>query len=189
MVFTEQDVKQLLHEALKQAQSKPDKGDTIQKINMNRSQYWVEALAEQFRKRYEGDSEIRIFTKSDYSNRRDFGLNELLHDILVCKVGEVESSVYKTKLFFIKEVLWQVESEFAHNTRNSLVDFNKLVLGSAKNKLFIASQVKKGTEDAFLKVLHPAAGYCSSDVYVGMIPHPSKWVGTDNDVHLWVFKK
>ena len=189
MVFTDQDVKQLLQEALQQAQSKPDKGNTVQQINMNRSRYWVEALAEQFQKRYEGDSEIRIFTKSDYSNRRDFGLNELLHDILVCIVGEVESSVHKTKLLFIKEVLWQVESEFAHDSRKALVDFNKLVLGSGKNKLFIGSQVKKGTENSFLSVLRPAAGYCTGDVYVGMIPHPSKWVDIDNDVHLWVFKK
>ena len=189
MVFTEQDVKQLLQGALQQAQSKPDTGETTQKININRSRNWVKALAEQFQKRYEGDSEIRVFSKTDPSNRKDFGLNELLYDILVCKVGEVESSVHKTKLLFIKEVLWQVESEFAHNNRSTLVDFNKLVLGSGKNKLFICSQVKKGTENSFLSVLRPAAGYCTGDVYVGMIPHPSKWVDTDTDIHLWVFKK
>jgi hypothetical protein len=189
MVFTEQDVKQLLQEALRQAKLKPDKGSTTQQINMNRSQYWVDALTEQFKKRYEGDSEIRVFSKSDPSNRKDFGLNELLYDILVCRVGEVKSSMHKNKLCFIKEVIWQVESEFAHNTRNALIDFNKLVLGSGTNKLFVASQVKKGTENSFLSVLKPAAGYCMGDVYVAMIPHPSKWVGSDNDVHLWVFKK
>ena len=189
MVFTEQDVKQLLQEALQQAQSEPDTGETIKNINLNRSQYWVKALAEQFKKRYEGDSEIRIFTQTDYSNRKDFGLNELLYDVLVCKVGEVESFVRGKKLLFIKEVLWQVESEFAHNSRSTLVDFNKLVLGSGKNKLFICSQVKKGKENSFLSVLQPAAGHCTGDVYVSMIPHPSNWVDTDNDVHLWVFKK
>ena len=126
MVFTDQDVKQLLQEALQRAQLKPDKGEIVRAINKNRSQYWVEALAEQFKKSYEGDSEIRIFTKSDDSNQKDFGLNELLYDILVCRVGEVESSIHKKKLCFIKEVLWQVESEFAHNTRNALIDFNKL---------------------------------------------------------------
>ncbi len=188
-MFTDQDVKHLLQEALQQAQSKPDEGETIQRINRNRSQYWVEALSEQFRKSYEGDSEIRIFTKSNYSNRKDFGLNELLYDILVCRVGEVESSIHKKKLCFIKEVLWQVESEFAQDTRSSLIDFNKLVLGSGLNKLFIASQVKKGTENLFLEVLKPAAGYCTGDVYVGLVPHPSKWVDIDNDVHLWVFQK
>lgn len=144
MVFTEQDVKQLLQEAFQQAQSKPDTGETTQKINLNRSRYWVEALAEQFKKRYEGDSKIRIFTKTDDLNRKDFGLNELLYDVLVCRVGEVESFVRGKKLLFIKEVLWQIESEFAHNSRSTLVDFNKLVLVSGKNKLFICSQVKKG---------------------------------------------
>ena len=125
----------------------------------------------------------------NYSNRKDFGLNELLYDILVCKVGDVESSIHKKRLCFIKEVLWQVESEFAHNTRSALIDFNKLVLGSGRNKLFIASQVKKGTENSFLSVLKPAAGYCMGDVYVAMIPHPSHWVDAEDDVHLWVFKK
>ncbi len=189
MVFTEKDVKQLLQEALQQAQSTPDVGETTQKINFKRSRNWVKALAEQFKKSYEGDSEIRVFSKDDPSNRKDFGLNELLYDILVCRVGEVESSVHKKNLCFIKEVLWQVESEFAHDTRSTLIDFNKLVLGSGCNKLFICSQVKKGNENSFLSVLQPAAGYCTGDVYVSMIPHPSKWVDIDNDVHLWVFKK
>ena len=189
MVFTEQDVKQLLQEALQQAQSKPDTDESTQKINQNRSRYWVEALAEQFQKRYEGDSEIRVFSKTDPSNRKDFGLNELLHDVVVCRVGEVESSVHKKKLLFIKEVLWQIESEFAHDSRKALVDFNKLVLGSGENKLFIGSQVKKGKENPFLSVLQPAARYCTGDVYVCMIPHPSNWVDSDNDVHLWIFKK
>jgi len=109
MVFTEQDVKQLLQEALQEARSHPDSGKTSQRINIDRSRNWVKALAEQFKKKYDGDSEIRIFSKSDDSHRKDFGLNELLHDLLVCKVGEVESSVNKKKLCFIKEVLWQVE--------------------------------------------------------------------------------
>ena len=155
MVFTEQDVKKLLREALQKAQSEPDTGKTTQQINQNRSKSWVKALAEQFNMRYEGATDIRVFSKSDYSNRKDFGLNELLHDVVVCRVGEVESSVHKKKLCFIREVLWQVESEFAHNTRSSLIDFNKLVLGSGKNKLFIASQVKKGTESQFLSVEIP----------------------------------
>ncbi|MFC1983054.1 hypothetical protein ACFLV5_04660 [Chloroflexota bacterium] len=189
MVFTEQDVKELLQEALIQAQSISDEGKTTHQINMSRSQYWINALTEQFQKRYEGDSEIRIFSKLNNLNRKDFGLNELLYDVLICRVGEVESSLHKRKLCFIKEVLWQIESVFAHNTRSVLIDFNKLVLGSGRNKLFITSQVKKGTENSFLSVLKPAAGYCIGDVYVGMIPHPSNWVDTDNDVHLWVFKK
>jgi len=189
MVFAEQDVKRLLQEALKQAQSEPDAGETRQKIHLNRSRSWVKAVARQLKKRYEGDSEVRVFTKSDDSHRKDFGLNEMLYDILVCRVGEVESPLHKKKLYVIREVLWQVESELAHNTRSSLVDFNKLVLGSAENKLFIASHGRKGAEDSLLKVLQPAATHCTGDVYVGMIPHPAKWPGSGDDVHLWFFGK
>ena len=101
----------------------------------------------------------------------------------------MESHIQKKKLYFIKEVLWQVESEFARDSRSALMDFNKLVLGSGKNKLFICSQVKRGTENSFLGILQPAAGYCTGDVYVSMVPRPSMWVNLDNDVHLWVFKK
>jgi hypothetical protein len=188
-VFTDQDVKQLLQGALKQAQSKPKKGSTIQQINKNRSDYWVKALAKQFKKSYEGDSKIRIFSKFDSSHRKDFGLNELLYDVLVCKVGEELSPMHKNKLYFIKEVLWQVESEFAHDSRSKLVDFNKLVLGSGKNKLFTCSHVRKGQENKFLSFLQKAANVCTGDVYVSMLPHPSKWESGDSDVHLWVFKK
>jgi len=188
MVFTEQDVKQLLQEALKKAQSEPDAGETTQRINSNRSRYWLKALAEQFQKRYEGDSEIRVFSKTDPSNRKDFGLNELLYDVVVCRVSEVESSVRGKKLLFIKEVLWQVESEFAHNSRSTLVDFNKLVLGSAQNKLFIGSQGRKGKEDSLLNVLKPAARVCAGHVYVALISHPAKWKDINGSVKLWSMK-
>jgi len=188
MVFTEQDVKQLLQESLHLAQSEPDRGDSAQKINQNRSQAWVRVLAEQFRNRYQGDPEIRVFSKHDYSNRKDFGLNELLYDIVVCRVGEVESALHGKKLLFIKDVFWQVESEFTHDSRKALIDFNKLVLGSAKNKLFIGSRARKEKENSFLSVLQPAARSCTGDVYVSLIPHPSRWVDIDNDVHLWTLK-
>lgn len=189
MSFTEQDVKRLLQEALNQAQFESDTGQTTQKINLSRSQSWVRALANQFKKTYEGDPEVRVFTKSDHSHRKDFGLNEMLYDILVCRVGEVESPVHKKILYFIREGLWQVESELAHSTRGAVVDFSKLVLGSAQNKLFIASRGKRGEEGLLLEVLRPVASCCTGDVYIGMIPHPAQWPDTGDDVRLWGFGK
>ena len=166
MELVEKDVKQLLEESLHLAQSEPDKGDSKQIINQNRARAWVRVLAEQFHDRYKGDPDIRVLSKYEPSNRKDFGLNELLHDIVVCTVGDVESHVHGEKLLFIKDVLWQVESEFAHDDRQVLLDFNKLVLGSGKNKLFIGSQVRKGAIDAFLNVLKPAARLCTGIVYI-----------------------
>ncbi len=189
MEMTDNDVKHLLQKSLVLAQEESDKGKSVQEINQNRSRSWVTILAKQFLNHYQDTPEIRVFSKYDCSNRKDFGLNELLYDIVVCRVGEVLSTIHKKTLYFIKEPIWQVESEFAYNSRSALIDFNKLVLGSAKNKLFICSQVRKGKENSFLSVLKPAALYCIGDIYVGMIPHPSNWVDADNDVHLWVFKK
>jgi len=189
MELTEQDLKQLLQEALHLAQARPDRGDSVQKINQNRSQTWVRVLAEQFRHRYEGDPNIRIFSKHDYSNRKDFGLNELLYDIVVCRVDEVASSTHKKKLYYIKDTIWQVESEFARDSRQALIDFNKLVLGSAHNKLFIGSHVRKGKEESFLDVLKPAATVCTGHVYVALVPHPDKWKEKSDYIRLWLLKQ
>lgn len=46
MELEEQGIKQLLQHSLDLARRKPDKGDTIQKINQNRSRNWVSVLAE-----------------------------------------------------------------------------------------------------------------------------------------------
>ncbi len=187
MVFTEDDVKQLLQESLTLAQAEPDKGNSAQEINRNKSQSWVKALAEQFRSRYQGDPSIHVFSQDSYSNRRDFGLNELLHDIVVCRVGEVASAKHRKTLYFIKETIWQVESELARNSRQALIDFSKLVLGSAHNKLFVGPQVSK--VKPFLDVLKPAARACRGSVYISLIPHPDNWKSGEGSVKLWLYKQ
>ncbi len=188
MELTEQDIKQLLQESLVLAQAEPDKGDSTQKRNQNRSRSWVSILAAQLKAQYSTNSDIRVFSKYDKANRKDFGLNELLYDIVVCRVDEVASSTHKKKLYYIKDTIWQVESEFAHDSRQALIDFNKLVLGSAQNKLFIGSQVRKGKEDLLLNVLKPAARVCTGHVYVALIPHPAKWKDINGSVKLWSMK-
>jgi len=185
--LAEQDIKQLLQKSLALAQAEPDKGKSVQEINQNRSRSWVKFLADQLLTHYQSEQDIRVFSKYDETNRKDFGLNELLYDIVVCKVGEVLSAKHGKKLLYIKETLWQVESEFARNSRQALIDFNKLVLGSAYNKLFIGPQVSE--VEPFVSVLKPAARACTGNVYVALIPHPAKWKGTSDYVRLWSLKQ
>jgi len=184
----EQDIKKLLQDSLTSAQAKPDRGKSLQEINQNRSRSWVNTLAEQLKIVYEAEPDVTVFSKYDRSHRKDFRLNELLYDIVVCRVDEVASSTHKKKLCYIKETLWQVESEFAHDSRQALIDFNKLVLGSARNKLFIGPQVRKGGEHSFLNVLKPAALACTGSVYIALVPHPAKWKDTNSTVRLWSMK-
>jgi hypothetical protein len=81
--------------------------------------------------------------------------------------------------------MWQVESEFAKDSRQALIDFNKLVLGSADNKLFVGSQVSETA--SFLNVLSPAAKACQSNVFGALIPHPSRWMAEECRVQVWKF--
>jgi len=187
MELTEQDVKKLLQTSLTSAQAEPDKGKSKQEINQNRSRSWVQFLAEKLRLHYQSEEDIRVFSKYDKTNRKDFGLNELLYDVVVCRVGEVPSVKQGKNLLYIRDTLWQIESEFARDSRQALIDFNKLVLGSAHNKLFIGPQVSK--IEQFINVLKPAARVCTGNVYVALIPHPAKWKDTGDYVKLWVLKQ
>lgn len=142
-------------------------------LHNKRSMEWVESLANGFRDAFASDKSVRVFSRHYHENRPDFGVNELLYDVTVISVETVPSAFHKKNLFFVKEALWQVESEFARDSRQALIDFNKLVLGSAKNKLFIGPQVRD--HDSFIKVLIPAASVCPGEVYAAFIPHPDEW--------------
>lgn len=177
------DMKTLLEDSFRQAKTEVVSGDTIPDVNRSRSQAWLKALAKSFSQAYEPDSEIRVFSKYDPTHRPDFGLNEYLHDILVCRVDSVPSARHRKRLFYIKTALWQVESEFAPDSRQALVDFNKLVLGSAKYKLFIGPQVDD--PEGFLKVFLSPAEACIGTVYVALLPHPQDWGKKSDHADVW----
>lgn len=179
-------LQQLLQIALTRATDTPCDGDTPGVLHQHRSRNWVEALADEFRSAFEGDKSIRVFSKGHEDNRCDFGINELLYDVLVCRIDKAKSARQGTELCFVKEALWQVESEFARNSGEALVDFNKLVLGSARNKLFIGPHVHD--PQSFLNVMAPAAQACSGSVFAALVPHPDRWDQTpEHKVDLWQF--
>ncbi len=146
----------------------------------------MKALHSQFEALYENDQTVWVLTRSRDDHRSELGLNELLHDVCVCQVGQVPSAIHRTTLTYVRRVLWQVESEFDKNSRSTLADFNKLVCGSAESKLFIGSQVDDN--EASIDFLRPAAMACSGRVFVSLLPHPSDWCGFGGRVHLWELK-
>ncbi len=187
MELDDKDIKQLLQDSLDSARAEPDRGKTTQEVNQNRARLWVNALAGNFKLRYEDEPDTRVFSKYDSSNRKDFGLNELLFDVVVCRVAQVPALRAKKELHYVTEAMWQVESEFARDSRQALIDFNKLVLGSAHNKLFIGSQMRDNAK--LIKVLAPIAKRCSGNVYVSLIPHPAKWKDATAAIKLWSLSK
>ena len=67
----------------------PD-GKSEGRIHRDRSGAWVNCLGKGFRKHYQ-DEDQRVFWKQNESNTEQFGLNELLFDVSVCRVGKVKS--------------------------------------------------------------------------------------------------
>jgi hypothetical protein len=163
----------ILQAAFEAARSEPRHEVTPQALHAARSRAWVDALGVELRRVYADDDTVRVFTKGDRSNRRDFGLTELLYDVCVCRVAPVPSAAQGKTLWYVREPLWQVESEFAKNSFEALKDFNKLVLGAAPTKVFVGPQVHD--EEAFIGVLLPAAMRCSGTVHCVLVPHPSEW--------------
>lgn len=180
------DLYRLLETSLTAAQSAPTVGTLPQVINRNRSQEWIRQLRSGFSQSLTGDSSVRVLVRSDNTYLTEFGLTELLHDVLVCRVNTVPSANKSRTLYYIEEVLWQVESEFARDSKQALIDFNKLVLGSGQNKLFIGPQVSD--KPSFIVVLLPAARACIGNVYVALVPHPKEWGTGERQIDLWMLE-
>ena len=146
--------------------------------NRQRSQEWVSALAKEFQSEYHDEEIHRVFWQRNKRNREQFGINEFLFDVMVCSVSQVESLQPRSNpLDFIDQCHWQVESEFNRkNSRAVVVDMSKLVVGSAENKLFIASHrsSRKG-ERNLLNLCARIARRCGGNVYFAFVAHPAEW--------------
>jgi len=163
------------------------------KRNSIRSAKWVEALGfELFRNEENERDSIVLFTKCMHNC--DFKINEFLYDILIAKTGETESKDKKKQLKYIKEAIWQVESEFSANSYHSVIDFSKLVIGKARHKLFVGPYIPRSNA-ALLEVLKKPArsASVSGQCYLGLIPHPKDWRNYDPNysdvVKCWTFDR
>ncbi len=159
----------------------------FQKLHALRAREWVEALAETFRKYYDELKEpnVRVFSKYSNYNRKDFGLNELLFDISVVKTATIQSPRHK-ELTYIEKALWIVESEMANDTRQLVLDFSKLVMGDAENKLFVGPLSEEIFN--FIPQLCAVARNCNGLVHLCLVPHPEKWEKDETKLKMWFFE-
>ena len=167
-------VRGLVEEALQRARAESANSD-----NSERSRAFVKALHEALSDHYEAEHDVIVMSRSctSKSNRERMGMNELLYDVTACRVAEVPSARHKQPLTYVKEALWLVESELARDSGQALIDFNKLVLGAARYKLFVGPLVHD--PEAFIDVLRPAAACCTGEVFAALIPHPKRWSDCD----------
>jgi hypothetical protein len=171
------DIKVLLLTALTEA------AHNAPKLHRKRSSKFVERIASLFREDCKGQSSVFVLSRDSGAHRKDLGVNELLYDILICHTDLVISSDKHKKLAFITNAIWQIESEFARDSRQAIYDFNKLVVGNAANKLFIGPIVND--DAAFIRTLRAPARHCNGSVFVALVTHPGDWEKKDLEVRLW----
>lgn len=157
-------------------------------LHRKRSMNFVEALGKLLRESYsENNGSVRVLTKHYSENKGEFGLNELLFDVLVCEVATTKAAKAKKPLTYVRRGIWAVESELAKNSREAVYDFNKLCLSSCENQLFIGPLTSDN--QAFLDPLRTVARSCSGSIYVALIPHPSEWASKDFSIDSIIVEK
>lgn len=142
------------------------------------SSKWVSEIAKEFQKEYSPDDGYRTFSASIDENKKEYEINELLYDVMVCKIETIPSLQHNPiELETFVDVEWQIESEFERNTRSIKNDMNKLVVGKARNKLMIISQRSPNQQRLLLDNtrLGKIASRCEGTIYLCFVAHPDSW--------------
>jgi len=155
-------------------------GLSTAKLHNQRSRDFVEAFAERLRLPFLESSTVVVFSEGYKGNRYKenrprFKQRELLYDVLMCDTATTKAAITKNELTFITRAFWAIESEFDRDSRESMYDFNKLILSSAEAKLFIGPLLRDSDPAAILRPLRDAAAHCSGELLAALVPHPSLW--------------
>ena len=165
-------IAKLIREAFNEAHSQRNG-----RSNSERSKLWVECLAHGLRT-IPWERQVAVFSRDYNNNQSEFRLNELLFDITVAEV-EIIKSVRGANITTITAAKWLVESEFNKtDSRDVIIDFSKLVIGSSENKLLVISAESSLT--SWAKEVIPDILKCiNCNFFLAFLPHPEDWDAED----------
>jgi len=179
-------IKHLINTSFNDATKSMVMGTSPQSLTRARERVWIKTLSAQLADAL-GDDKIRVFSAYQLGNMDDFGSEQLLYDIQVCRVGiTTTADKKKDELHYIQASLWQIETDFSREIHQAIYAFNRLVTGNSENKLFIGAQLKTG-RDTFINTLKGSASACTGTVHLALIPHPEDWDDTDQEIDVWQF--
>ena len=159
-------------------------GTSPQALARARERAFVKMLADQLRSEYAG-ADIRVFSQFGRGNRRDFGREQLLSDICVCRVGAGQTGGRQSREFlFVAEALVQVEIELSREWRREVQALNQLVSGSAAAKLLVAALPNRDNAES-LKTLQAPFAAIPGAASLALIPHPADWDTTAAPPQVW----
>ncbi|MCY4072702.1 MAG: hypothetical protein OXG60_15515 [Chloroflexi bacterium] len=161
-------------------------GTSPESLARARERAFVKALARQFEGSFEGE-EFRVFSAYGRGNRPDFGGEQLLFEIEVCRVAGASTAERKSESFYIvTEALWQIEIELSQDWRRVVFAMNRLRCGAAGNKLVIAA-APGAAQERFLKTLEQPGAVPGEAFYLATIPHPRDWEDDEESLKMWQF--
>ncbi len=161
-------------------------GTSPESLARARERAYIKTLTTHFEDSLSDDN-VRVFSAYQRGNSEDFGTEQLLYDIHVCRVGVTQTADRKKEeLHYIQASLWQIETDFSRDIQSAVYAFNRLVVGNAENKLFIGAQLTAG-RDTYIKSLKACAEVCIGAVYLALIPHPDSWDDDEHPIDVWQF--
>lgn len=160
------DLRAVIGSALAATDRSTQPGMPPRQRNAARSRQWVNLLAAGFETCYPQPG-YTVFRRDCAWHRHDYGLNELLCDILVCR-----SEAPLRGRRYLQSAEWAIESEFSRYARDALLDFSKLNLVKARNKLLVISAGANGIH-ALLQQCAKADG--GENFFIAELPHPDTW--------------
>ena len=178
------DIRRVIDESFRSATKALVMGTSSGALARARERAFVKALADQLHSEHAGD-DIRVFSQYGRGNRREFGSEQLLSDICVCRVSSGQTGGRQSREFFhLAEVLIQVEIELSRDWRLEVQALNRLVAGSASDKLLVAALPARGSGERLSTLQAPFAAIPGA-ASLALIPHPSEWETVDAAPEVW----
>ena len=161
-------------------------GTSARSLARARERAFVKSLINRLRNNFDDDG-YRIFASLQRGNQSDFGTNQLLHDIVVCRIEEGATDARQPESFrYVAEALWQIEVDFSREWRPALYAINRLNCGGAGNKLLVASQLAR-SQDRLMNTLRKPGAACAGTLYLALVPHPADWDDDAGAPQVWRF--
>jgi len=161
-------------------------GTSPQSLARARERVWIKTLSTHLADALDEENN-RVFSSYQRGNTDNFGTEQLLYDIQVCRVGiTTTADKKKEEIHYIQASLWQIETDFSREIHQAVYAFNRLVTGNGEQKLFIGAQLKTG-RDTFIGTLKASAAACTGTVHLALIPHPDDWDDDDHSIDVWQF--
>lgn len=170
--ISKDNMKEIINNALHNTLKNVYSVGLLGKDHYSLSQNWVKNFAIELEKYYNND--IEAFCRDENSK-------EFLYDITIARCNEFSTTHSKTPIRYVSKSIWQIESEFAQNTREIAYDFSKLFSGNAPFKMMVGPLKEKESDDEGFnyymdKMKNMAKSIPNNENwYYLLITHPGDW--------------